>query len=269
MRIVAHTEATDALETALGNEGFNVSVIRGPYGPQMASWSRNSLCLVNHTNAWKEARSEDGYSIIVEADFVPVKGFGQLPLPFDENRSPHSLGYLYACGPQVWDLTGGLRGHAGGMVAYVVSPVVTQKMLEFASAEILSNRPHLYHAWDSQIGYWLKERGVQSFMPYRNYGEHGGKPNPEHRWAGLKATHRADVLWGQLCFLPSYASGSRLRYRMMRLGARTWGLARLFSGRVLAWHDLKRSPEKGLLLRAVVGRQVTRREPQLSADARR
>lgn len=259
--IIAHSEDTTKLRTFLNDEKFRVQEIRGPYQPYMADWSPNVLCMVNHMNAWRQAASKKTRSIIVEADFVPVDRFGSLPVPFDIRTNVDSMCYLYACGPQLWDLQGGMRGHASAMAAYIVTPNVARLLEEYANTEVLSGDPEKYAGWDSGVGFWLNKRGVQCFLTYRNYGEHGGVPNPEHRIAGLRAQHRADVLQGALSFLPLYAQESRVKYYWIRLRARLWGLARTLTGRYLAIHDLMRSDRKMFLLRIALGRQVLRRPP--------
>jgi len=200
--------------------------------------------------------------IIVEADFVPVRNFGDLPAPPGWYEGGTGLAYLYVCGPQLWDLSGGLRGHGGGAVAYLLSPAVAALLIEFADSEILSKSPEKYTGWDASLGFWLNRRGIQTYLPYRNYGEHGGISNPEHERAGLRPHHRADVLAGHLAFLPAYARSSRLRYRWIRARGRLWGIARLLAGRYLSLHDLGRSNERLRLLRVAVGRQLRRRPPE-------
>lgn len=259
--IVRHNEDVSALYSTLESEGFCVHEVRGPYDPGMVGWSANTLCMVNHRNAWRRIVEGGVLAIVVEADFVPVRGFGNLPLPFDRRQGRDALGYLYAVGPQLWDLEGGLRGHAGGGVAYAVDARVARLLIRFAEEEILSASPERYMGWDSRLGYWLNREGAQTFLPYRNYGEHGGVSNPEHRQAGLRPHHRADLLAGPLAFLPTYAKGSRLRFWGVRLRGRTWGLLRLLAGRYLSWHDLRRSQRPAQLVRVALGRQFLRRAP--------
>ena len=258
--IVAHDEDTGQLRLAIENEGFSYEEVRGPYPEGAERWAGILRCLANHANAWKIARERAGYTIIVEADFVPVRAFGSLPFPFDREAFPGALGYLYACGPQLWDLRGGLRGHAGGCVAYVVSAETAALMIDYAE-EVLRRPDTTYAPWDSSLGYWLNRRGIQTFVPYRNYGEHGGVPNPEHRAHGLRATHRADLLYRPLVFLPAYARGSRPLFWLTRTRARLWGVARLACGRYISLHDVHRAPSRSRLLRVAIGRQVSRRGP--------
>ena len=253
--IVAHDEDTTPLRTALLAEGFSVDEVRGPYSPEQRAFSRSMRCLVNHANAWRIAASRHQPTIVVEADFVPVVGFGALPAPVPPGRSETSIGYLYSVGPEIWDLatTGLARGHGGGMVALLIPPDVAKLLLVFFQEELQDNPLGRYSAFDARVGYWLKDRGVESYIPYRHYGEHGGFGNPEHETVGLRRAHRADALYGRLAFAPAYATRSRLRYWGTRVGARVWGMGRLALGRFLAWHDYVRS-SRLQMLRFAVGR---------------
>jgi hypothetical protein len=195
----------------------------------------------------------------VEADFVPVTGFGALPVPVPVERWNNSLGYLYSVGPEIWDLAGVnvARGHGGSTVALWISPAVASLLLEFFDEEVRTVRPGAYSGFDSKIGYWLLQRGVESYIPYRHYGEHGGIPNPEHAVAGLGRPHQADVLQGKLAFLPAYARGRLFKYWRIRVRARMWGLLRLICGRYLRWHDFRRA-DPWKMIRFAVGRFLIR-----------
>jgi hypothetical protein len=258
--IVAHREDISLLSDALNSEGFQVQVVRGPYSTGQQSYSAIYRCLVNHANAWRLVAESGVLSLIVEADFVPVLGFGRLPLPVPVDRLHTSLAYLYACGPQFWDLPMSpycARGHAGGMVSYVVSPAVATMMLEFCEEQCVANPSGAYAPWDAGVGYWLKTRGVESYLPYLQYGEHGGVSNPEHARAGLGRPHQADALAGPLAFLPPYAQGSLITFWRVRLRARVWGWARLLAGRSLTWQDLIRT-EPLRMFGFVVGRLMAK-----------
>ena len=242
--IVAHREDVSVLSKVLISEGFLVQIVRGPYSEQEQSYSAIYRCLVNHANAWRMVAMSDAPSIIVEADFVPVLGFGGLTLPIPADRIHTSLAYLYACGPQFWDTPSSpkcVRGHAGGTVAYVIAPAVAMMMLKFFEEQCIVNPSGVYAPWDAGLGYWLKARGVESYLPYRQFGEHGGIANPEHSKSGLGRSHQADALKGPLAFMPFYARGSKATFLRVRLRARIWGWARLLAGRSLSWHDLVRT----------------------------
>jgi hypothetical protein len=258
---VAHHEDTSLLSTALCNQGFELDEVRGPYSAQQQRWSSAMRCLANHANAWQLCASRNEPAIVVEADFVPVRNFGDLPLPAPPAKFRNCLPYLYACGPEIWDLDGPVaRGHAGAMVALVIWPEVARLLLEFFDEQVRDNPQGLYCAWDAQLGYWLKQRGVESYLPYRQYGEHGGIGNSEHNGSGLGRSHRADALKNGLEFVPAYARGSQWRFRFVRIQARLWGWLRLATGRLLAWHDFNRSDRAGML-RFALGRLLFRPDP--------
>jgi hypothetical protein len=253
--IVAHNEDTTRLRTVLFAEGLSVDEVRGPYAPEHLNFSAIMRCLVNHANAWRIAAQRSRPTIVVEADFVPVKGFGDLPAPVPAERLGNSLGYLYSCGPQIWDLAGlnVARGHGGAAVALLIPPKVALLLLQFFDEELKNNALGEYSPFDTKLGYWLNERGVESYIPYRHYGEHGGIGNPEHALAGLGRPHQADALQARLAFLPMYAKGSLVRFWITRIRARLWGVLRLFSGRFLHWRDFKRSHQLQML-RFALGR---------------
>ena len=260
--IVAYKEDTTPLNRSLQNEGFTVEEVRGPYTPQQLNYSAAMRCLVNHSNAWRIAATSSLPTIIVEADFVPVQGIGDLPVPLPSENLYSGISYLYACGPQVWDLATPsiARGHAGAMVALLIPPKVAQLLLDFFENEVQINFTGEYSPWDAKIGYWLKEKGIQSYIPYRNYGEHGGIGNPEHRKAGLGRQHQADALQGKLLFKPMYSNNNQLFYYKKRFRARIWGILRLLSGRLIAWHDLQRSGSLQIL-RFTIGRLLFSQPP--------
>jgi hypothetical protein len=268
--VVAHREDTTELEATLETEGFAVRRIQGPYPEGAERWSPSVRTLFNHRNAWRVVSESGEAAIVVEADFVPVRGFGAVSLSRGLPSGEPDFTYLYACGPQLWGLRGGrLRGHAGAMVAYCVSPALASSLIEFADSKVLAGDPASYSRWDTELGYWLKARGIESYLPYRHHGEHGGLPNPEHGRAGLRPHHRADLLSGRLAFLPAYARGSRLRFVWFRIGARGWGVIRLLAGRYLSWQSFRRSNEKGRLLRIAVGRFLFREAPASVAGSGR
>lgn len=266
--IVAHWEDTSLLRSALLAEGLNAEDVRGPYTPEQLCYSRVVQCLVNHANAWRIAATRELPTIVMEGDFVPVRGFGNLPVPVPASRLEMSVAYLYACGPQIWDIScvDVARGHAGGMQALLMSPQVAQLLLSFFDEEIASVLAGEYRPWDSYLGFWLNRHGVESYIPYRHYGEHGGDPNPEHAAAGLRRPHRADVLQGRLAFQPAYARGSSVRFWYTRIGARLWGIARIATGRLYSLRDLAMAASKSDALRFALGRFFCQKPPEGCAE---
>ena len=192
---------------------------------------------------------------MVEADFVPCRGFGSLPLPFPWEWRDRSWAWLYAGGPRLYErLPGGfLRGHACTTVATLLGPEVARTLVGFADEEIARNGTGTLSPWDTYLQYYLKKKGMLSFFPARQYGEHGGIPNPEHAVAGMgmQGSHQADVLWGPLRFLPAYARGSRIRYGGYRSRAKLLGAARLLTGRFVEPGTWRNVPDAGTRLRLV------------------
>ena len=234
--IVAYQEDTTELERALTDEGFDpIIVLRRRYSEEETCYSRASRCLLSHHTAWELASRSEGLSMIVEADFVPVKGIRNLPLPYPTSREDHAWGWLYACGQRVYELVDGayIRGHSATTVAYVIGPQAAKKVMPFLESELTKNDPKNYFPWDIYIRMFAQRAGVSMYLPYRSYGEHGGIPNKEHKVHGITLTHHADVLWGPLHFLPLYAKGSRLRFIAYRLKAKGKAILRTLSGRYL------------------------------------
>ena len=253
--VLAWREDTAPLERALAAEGFRVEVHRPTCGEAEMAYSRQSRCLLNHRGAWARCAAQDGLWIVVEADFVPCRGFGSLPLPFPWELRDRAWAWLYAGGPRLYErLPGGyLRGHACTMVAGVMGPAVARALVEFADGEFVRNDPRSFFPWDTYAQYHLKEKGLLSFFPGRQYGEHGGPANPEHAAAGMgrKGTHQADVLRAPLLFLPAYARGSRIRYGFCRARAKALGWGRLFSGRFVEPGTFRKVPDLRTRLRLV------------------
>ena len=245
--ILAWREDTSALERALAEEGFRVEVLRPTYTDREMGFSRVARCLLNHRGAWARCAAQDGLWMVVEADFVPCRGLGSLPLPFPPELRNRAWAWLYAGGPRLyeWWPGGYLRGHACTMVAGVMGPEIAQALVAFADAELARHGPEMLSPWDTYLQFELRKKGKLSFFPARQYGEHGGIPNPEHALAGMgmKGSHQADVLWGPLHFLPPYARGSRLRYGGYRLRAKLLGAARLLAGRFIEPGTLRNVPD--------------------------
>lgn len=262
--IIAHTESTEFLEAALTLEGFSCRILRQKHKPEYSNYSRSYLCLLNHRRAWKIATTRNQPTLIVEADFVPVLGLGNLPVPYDPESGDLGIAWLYTCAPQVYSICD--RGYAEGFstsgVAYIISPQAAQYLLEFAKEIEQTFGPMQYSSWDSEIDSFLRARKLKNYIPFRNYGEHGGIPNPEHHQHGLSKTHRADILYGKLAFMPLYAMGQRgslLKLLAVRSRARLKGMGRLLLGKFLRSHILKNSPQRTRLLNFALRRQLSLR----------
>ncbi|MEO0987130.1 MAG: LPS biosynthesis glycosyltransferase [Cyanobacteria bacterium J06639_14] len=264
--ILACREDTTALEQALQRSGVESEVLRQTYRPEYAEYSRSFLCLLNHRRAWEMASRASKPTLILEADFVPVINFGQLPVPFDPDQANNlGIAWLYTCAPQVYRIVKGgyATGYSTAMVAYVVSPRSARFLMQVADGIAQDPGPRQYTPWDSGLDYSLRDHGFVNYVPFRNYGEHGGLPNPEHRKNNLSTTHRADVLYGPLSFQPFYArpNGSGQphlhKYLRGRCYGRIKGLGRLFLGKYLRVPVLKSAKQPLPLAWFALRRQLT------------
>lgn len=240
--IVAHREDTARLATTLEAEGFDCAVQRQTHQPDQADFARSYLCFMNHVKVWEWVIEHQQPAIVIEADFVPVRGMGQLPLPFNPDQADVGMAWLYTCAAQVYDISPGhhAQGYSSSMVAYIMTPRAVPSLLRFFERVSHNPGPCHYYPWDSELDKTLLAQGLRNYLPFRNYGEHGSdRPNPEHQAHRLGRTHRADVLYGPLAFKPAYAETEGL-WRT-RLWGRIRGLARLGLGRYTQLHVLRRA----------------------------
>lgn len=252
--IVKYKEDTTNLERALRTEGFEVVLQTATYTPEQEKYSRAIKCLITHSHAWESASQHDGLSIIVEADFVPTVGFGKLPLPYMPTKDQKEMAWLYSVGPVIYHIdptNNATWGHNAGTVAYIVNSVSAKALLEVYAEDMKHEDPGAYRAWDTYYAIKLRrEKGIRCHIPYKMYGEHGGISNAEHNGHKIVGWHEADNLAGPLHFLPTYAQGSQLRFRLRRLRGRLRGwyrflLGKYFDGWIYGWlksenHRLKR-----------------------------
>jgi hypothetical protein len=245
--IIAYKESTQFLEETLALEGLQCEVLRQEHQPEFRGFSPSYLCLLNHCEAWERASQSAKLTLIVEADFVPVIGLGRLPLPCDTHQENLGVSWLYLCAPQVYSVSqeGYADGFSVAMVAYIVTPRSARCLMDHAE-NIKQKFGPSYSTWDSDVDGFLRERNFKNYISFRNYGEHGGRPNPEHRQNKLSPSHRADILYGKLAFLPMYAideggNNSYLKYIQVRLQARLKGIARLLAGRFVRLKTLRNS----------------------------
>lgn len=260
--ILAYQESTDLLETALRQTGLSAEVLRQTSRSEYQNYASIYRCMLNHQQAWQRAAQSPRPTLIVEADFVPVIDFGNLPLPFKLDQPEVGISWLYTCASQLYSVTpeGFGEGFSTGLVAYIVTPQAAQALCELV-AEITQKHGTGYYNFDSEIDQFLRHRHLKNYIACRNYGEHGGKPNPEHRRNGI-GSHQADVLHGQLSFMPTYATQSRHpRYCLLttRIHARLKGIARLLLGKFLRLKVLQSSSTPWRLLRFAVWRQCVGR----------
>lgn len=261
--IIAYKESTELLEQALTQADLPCEVLRQQPQPEHQDFSPSYRCLLNHLRAWQRASAATRPTLIVEADFVPVVDLGQLPLPCNPNQPQLGITWLYLCAPQLYSVSshGFAEGFSTAMVAYIVTPESAKRLIELAEAIRCTSDPIAYSTWDSQVDPFLRDQGFKNYIPFRNYGEHGGRPNPEHRQHGLSPAHRADVLYGKLSFMPPYAvtdgKTSYLNYAWIRLQARLKGIGRLLTGKFLRYKILRHSKTPARLLSFTLHRQLS------------
>lgn len=254
--IIAYKESTEQLEAAFAQEGFRCEVLRQEQNENFQGYSPSFLCLMNHRRAWERAIQDGKPTLVVEADFVPVVGFGQRPLPFNPAQPDVGITWLYTCAPQVYSVTalGHAEGYSTSMVAYIVTVAAAKGLVELSEQIRDTVGPQAYSAWDSGAESFLRDRGLKSYIAFRNYGEHGGRPNPEHHQHGLSKVHRADVLYGKLAFSPLYATGES--FFQARLKARAKGMARLLAGKFLRTKVVRESSVPLRILSFAIRRQL-------------
>jgi hypothetical protein len=249
--IIAHKEETTELETAMASEGFACEIVRGPYNVKELTYPSQIRCLINHANAWRKIVELDGYAIVVEADFVPVIGMSSLPLPFDPSLNNKSMAWLYSVGPVIYHvdpLTHAIYGHNAGTVAYVLDRTVAKEWLSLFEEEMEKSFQN-YRLWEVNMPIRLRrEHGVLCYIPYKMYGEHGGKGNPEHKQNKNRAWHEADSLAGELHFMPTYGKKSRMIFILRRFRGKARGIYRFMMGKNFdGWPAWFRSKEDRML----------------------
>ncbi|MEO0457780.1 MAG: LPS biosynthesis glycosyltransferase, partial [Cyanobacteria bacterium P01_A01_bin.114] len=158
--ILAYKEDTTQIKTSLTKASCQCEVLRQIHQPGYERYSRSYLCLLNHRQAWERALHSAQPTLVVEADFVPVKDFGQLPPPFDPADPKLGIAWLYTCAPQIYTLTEGgyAQGYSTAMVAYVVTAQSAQLLVDLAEAVKADPGPETYTPWDSGIEYYLRDR---------------------------------------------------------------------------------------------------------------
>ncbi|MEL6814175.1 MAG: LPS biosynthesis glycosyltransferase [Cyanobacteria bacterium J06598_3] len=268
--VIAYKEPTEQLTAVLTAAGCDCSVLRQVHQPGYETYSPSFLCLLNHRSAWELALRSQKPTLIVEADFVPVKNFAQLPMPFDPAAPDTGIAWLYTCAAQVYNVTDTgpqayAQGYSTSMVAYVVTPQCARLLIELAAQVEKDPGPRAYSPWDSGIEYYLRAAGLKNYVPFRNYGEHGGLPNLEHKQNKLSKAHRADVLYGPLAFAPMYAypnghttaQVNRWQWLKGRVYGRIKGLGRVLLNKYLRGEVIRKSDQGVRLVRWAIARQLT------------
>jgi len=274
--IISYQEDIAPLKYVLESQGFECISIRQEFRERDRDYSGSYLCLRNHARAWQEIVATQETVAIFEADFVPVRQMGNRPIPCDLQRDQFGkvtlkpfadlgIAWLYTCAAQVYSVseTGKAIGYSSSMVAYLISPQAAEILLQHAENIHQKFGPKTYSVWDSQVESVLRSQGLQSYIPFRNYGEHGGHPNREHYLAKLSREHRADVLYASLTFIPQYCyDGSYpvwFKYWLTRIFARIKGLGRLIFQRYARSEVWKQSSHPHWIIGFAILRQFTLR----------
>jgi hypothetical protein len=129
-------------------------------------YSAASRCFLGHRRAWEEAIKIDGYSLICEADFVPCKRLGNLPVFWPVDR-PLAWGYLYQGSPRLLAICEGrfLRAHVTPTVAYVINRMVAEILLEFYEEELTHYSLKEYFTFEAHLQWWSMGRGAEAYIP--------------------------------------------------------------------------------------------------------
>ena len=285
--VIAYKEPTEQLVTTLQQFGCDCTVLRQVHQPGYETYSPSFLCLLNHRSAWELALRSDQPTLIVEADFVPVKNFARLPPPFEPDDKSLGIAWLYTCAAQIYNVSEGAsvsaksvsdtsvsvsanrradswaQGYSTSMVAYVVTAQSARRLIDLAAQIEKDPGPRQYSPRDSGIEYYFRDLGLRNYVPFRNYGEHGGLPNPEHGRNRLSKAHRADVLHGALAFAPMYATEhgqlSRWMWLKVRTYARIKGIGRLVLLKYLRAEVVRKSHQGWALVRFAIARHLTYR----------
>lgn len=239
--ILRYQEEVAPLVAALRDEGFDqIELVSRNYTELEQSYARSYRCLMGHCDAWQRAASEPGYSLILEADFVPCRGFGRMKPPIPVNSTGPVWGWLYSSAQRVYQYDGEfIIGHSGAPVATLINAPAASIVSGFVEEENKYRHPSEYSLWDTYVRTYAAYNGVTTYLPIRSYGEHGGLANPEHRLHKVNPCHQADVLIAPLHFLPPYAKHSRLSYKVIRAKAYLRAWARLFAFRYVEIGTLK------------------------------
>ena len=245
--IVKYREDTTELEESLKNAGFECFLIKKDYSDEELKFSSISRGLITHAKAWTRIVEDDKPALVVEADFVPCLGIEKFPLP--HHRPDDVWCWLYTGTSVAYELEEGkfMRGHAASPVATLIYPKLARLLIKFSLLEISTKNPQEYLPWDSYVDYYIRGFGWKVYLAYRSYGEHGGKPDPAHKNFGLRKTHRADCLYSELAFLPSYAEGSTVSFVLERIIAKLKAVAKIVALRRIdknSFYSLVKHPDK-------------------------
>ncbi len=231
--VIAHKEDTSNLERFFAVNSASHEIQIFDYSPDQIDYPSIVKCFINHRLAWEKASKRDAWTLIVEADFVPIKDLFEQPV-FWPHQDANSYGYLYHNSPRIISFAGEyIRAHSAGCVAYVINRHVAKILLEFYDDEKEKRDFTKYFTFDVHLQWYCMGRGVKAYISEKQLGEHGGFVSPGHVDNKIPrfGRHRADRLAGDLAFEPLYTKGSNAVFVRERLYGYSIGLARLVAGR--------------------------------------
>jgi hypothetical protein len=127
-------------------------------------------------------------------------------------------------------------------------PQAAAALVKFASDELATANPEIL-LWDTYFCHRLREEmNVATYIPLKQFGEHGGITNPDHSLHMARGWHQGDILLDRLAFMPTYARGNPLRFLAIRWRAALRGMVRVFTGRYIQPQAFRGSRQKGLIL---------------------
>ena len=95
-----------------------------------------------------------------------------MPLPYEATDKNLGIAWLYTCAPQIYSVSanGYAEGYSTSLVAYIITPQSAQHLLDHAAKIEATKGPVAYSPWDSDIDYFLRDRGFPAGNRFRLVG---------------------------------------------------------------------------------------------------
>jgi hypothetical protein len=231
--IVAHKEDISDLYSSLIKFNLPLFVQRKIYDNIELGYPSITRCLLNHADAWMRATECDGYTLICEADFVPIIGFEDVSMEWLPIRDT-AWAHLYTSSPRLLKpYDGYLRIQQSTAVCYMINDKIGRLLSGFVNDYRVNHGFESLHPWDSDLQWYAMGQGAELYMPLKSLGEHGGIANPEHKLAGMRhdGAHRADVLAARLQFTPNFKKISTGFFNINELNIKILPFLRILTGR--------------------------------------
>lgn len=231
--VVAHKEDTSCLERSLKALSAPIKVQRLDYTEEELDLPAIYRCLLNHEVAWEEAAKQGRYTLICEADFIPIKDFSETNMQWLPDAQ-ESWAHLYTCSPRIIrPFDGYFRVQQATMVCYIINSYTAAAFRGFTDHYRSIYGAKSMATWDAMLQWYAMGKGAEMYIPPKSLGEHGGWPNPEHSKAGMNhfGMHRADALAGPLEFIPPEFQRKLWLYKLQRAYFWTLAIGRIFIGK--------------------------------------